>query len=625
LDQFFTSLNKRQSMLLLTAITFGGQEGVAALDFLASEEGELLQHRAQEIMQIPREKRIPLLVSEIKKLVKDRRGQLWSAEPEKLAELLRKERGALVEVVLRALPAVLAEAVRTHVSQKPVKLTREVRPQVLDIVRWKLEQRLSRSAGGGLVSFKFSDVLMLQTRELFTVCDRLGARVLGPALAGLPEAQINALVAPLPPDQKQLAVKAIAANAPRKLPEEEAKAQLEVHDGFKNLSGAIRSAGVQRLARACLSQSAEFAARMLEKHRGDFGTMLARWIRDERSRPISRTTDGGRADIVADLERLAVRGLIARPVRLTPQRPALNPPPARSSQAAPAPAPAQASSPQPGREREREREPAPASGRAPARSGVMPAPAPRRDPMAEREARRAGVAGSSNQGESAVRRDPMAERAARRAGALSSIEASRTNRKPLEEDAPEASRRPRPPPEAPASSARDATSSRRGAGSAGAPDPAGARIGPPPSREGSRVGGRQPPPEVREGSRVGARQPPPDAGEGSRTRRPPPPEVGAAEPRREPPKSVAKPRVPPRPAQEPESARVISSPGVRSLATGVRSSLTAEESERPPRVLSGRSGSFEALPKHGEGTSVQRPRKDGPPGNSGRGPRGGSR
>ncbi|HEX8704844.1 MAG TPA: hypothetical protein VF815_38785 [Myxococcaceae bacterium] len=626
MDQFFTSLNKRQSMLLLTAITFGGQEGVASLDLLASEEGELLQHRAQEIMQIPREKRIPLLVGEIKRLVKDRRGQLWSAEPEKLAAILQKERGALVEVVLRALPAVLAEAVRGHVPQKPVKLTREVRPQVLDIVRWKLEQRLTRSGSGGLVSFKFTDVLMLQTRELLTVCDRLGARVLGPALAGLPEAQINGMVAPLPPDQKQLAVKAIAANAPRKLPEEEAKAQLEVHDGLKNLSGAIRGAGIQRLARACLSQSAEFAARMVEKHRGEFGTQLAKWVRDERSKPISRTTDGGRADIVADLERLAVRGLIERPVRLTPQRPALNPPPIVRGGAAAAP-PSQPA----GREREREREPAPASGRAPAREGrpgaaPPPAAAPRRDIMAEREARRAGVAGSSQQGEGGMRRDPMAERAARRAGALSSIEPSRTNRRSLEDEAPDASRKTRPPPEAPATSSRDATSSRRGAGAV-APDPAGARIGPPPVRENSRVNSRPPPPEVGEGSRTGSRQPPPDVSEGSRTRRPPP-EVGAAEPRRE--REGTRPtgasaRVPPRPVEEPERARVISSPGIRSRASGVRPALTNEEPERPPRVLSGRTGATEALPRKGEGAGGQRPPREAPPGNSGRGPRGGTR
>jgi hypothetical protein len=172
-----------------------------------------------------------------------------------------------------------------------------------------------------------------------------------------------------------------------------------------------------------------------------------------------------------------------------------------------------------------------------------------------------------------------------------------------------------------------------------APDPSGARIGPPPVRDNSRVSPRQPPPEV-EGSRAGTRQPPPEMGDISRagTRRPPP-EVGAPPaPRREREgdgRSAAPARVPPpapRPAErpkaaEPENARVISSPGVRSRGTGVRSALT-EEPERPPRVLSGKaatSSSSGALPSRGEGTSVQRRPRTEPPDNSGRGPRGGSR
>lgn len=587
MDQFFTSLNKRQTMLLLTAITFGGQEGVASLEHLAPEDGDLLRHRAHEIMQIPREKRIPLLVQEIKKLVKDRRGQLWSAEPEKLAALIQKERGALAEVVLRALPSVLAEAVRTHLPQRPVKLTREVRPQVLDIIRWKLEERLKRSAGAQ-GAFKFTDVLMLQPRELLTVCDRLGARVLGPALAGLAEAQREGLIAALPPDIKSLATKAVQANAPRKLPEEESKEQLAVHDGLKNLAGAIRSAGTQRLARACVSQSAEFAARMLERHRGDFGSLLAKWVRDERSKPPSRVTDGGRADIVADLERLAARGLIERPVRLTPQRPALNPPPMRGAPPSREPPPA--------------RQPA-----GPERSNVASPPAPRRDAMAEREARRAGVAGAAsaaagpNHGDN-VRRDPMAERAARRAGALSSREPSRIG-PPIDDDPPELSRKQRVGPR------RDSPGV--------APDPGGARIGPPPAREGSRVGSRQPPPEV-ENSRASPRRPPP--------------EVGAApsRPREGDRRGVPPARLPPRPADrapapmDPDGSRVISSPGIRSRVPGVRGGPT-EEPERPPRVLSGKTSARPALSSRSEGAGDQRTSRPPSGGNSGRGPRGGSR
>ncbi|RKG74295.1 hypothetical protein D7W82_38120, partial [Corallococcus sp. CA049B] len=338
MDSFFTSLSKRQTMMLLTAVTFGGQESMAALEHLPDEEGALLRHRAQEILQIPREKRLPAVVQELKRLMKDRRGQLWTADPERLAALLQRERGALVEVTLRALPGNMAEAVRGHLPASRVKLTREVRPQVLDIIRWKLEEALAREVAGQSAGFKFADVLNLQTRELLTVSDRLGARVLGPALAGLPEEELNGLLESLPPDLLQLASKSVAANAPRKLPEEDARAQITLHDGFTRLAGAIRSAGVQRLARACVAQSPEFAARMLEKHRGEFGHLVAKWVREERSRPTARG-DGGRTDIVMDLERLAVRGLIERPVRLTapPPRPsAVLPPPPGARKPAPA-------------------------------------------------------------------------------------------------------------------------------------------------------------------------------------------------------------------------------------------------------------------------------------------------
>ncbi len=442
-------------MMLLTAITFGGQEGVAALEHLPEDEAELLRHRAQEILQIPRDKRIPLLVQEIKRLVKDRRGQLWSAEPERLAGLLKKERAALVEVVMRALPAPLADAVRSHLpSTGRVKLTREVRPQVLDIVRWKLEEQLSREASPH-VPFKFTDVLLLQARELLTVCDRLGARVLGPALAGMPDAERDSAFAVLPPHLRQLATRAVTANAPRKLSVEDARAQLEQYGGMENLAAAIRGAGVHRLARASVVQSTEFAARLVEKHRGEFGQILAKWVREERARPTSRG-DGGRTDIVTDLERLAVRGLIDRPVRLTPPRPpALGPPPS-------------------------------------SRGKVAPPPSDSRTPVMSREIRTGASPEGSvrrsvpSQTTTGTRRDPIAEREARRAGASP----SHVGR---QQDAP--------PESSPSRVGRVASRSVR-EGAPVAPDPTGARIGPMPSRAGTRSRVNEPPVSESEGSRI---------------------------------------------------------------------------------------------------------------------------
>src|SRR5581483_10904896 len=105
-------------MLLLTAVTFGGNECADAFAHLPDEEGEILKHRVAKLMEIPRDKRIPLVVQEIKKLVTLRRKSLASADPKRLAEALSNERASLIEVVLKALPSTLADAVRAELPPR---------------------------------------------------------------------------------------------------------------------------------------------------------------------------------------------------------------------------------------------------------------------------------------------------------------------------------------------------------------------------------------------------------------------------------------------------------------------------------------------------------------------------
>jgi hypothetical protein len=318
LEQFFTSLSRRQTMLLLTSLAFGGTSSLAAYAHLSPEEGELLRHRAEALLQIPKEKRIPLLIREIKRLAMMRRRALASAEPARLAELLQKERPALVEVMLRALPVEVAESVRAKLGKRPpVTLRREVRPRVLALLRWKLEQRLSRNAPR-IGVFRFSDVMLLQERDLLAVCDRMGARVLATALAGLPDEARHGFLGRLPPDQRSLASRAAEAGASRKLAESDAKMVVDLHGALENPSLGMRSAGAQRLARAAIAQSPEFAQKLADKLRGDLGTLMKRWVKDELRRPLR---SDGRKDIVEQLERLSHKGIIDRPVRILPPMP----------------------------------------------------------------------------------------------------------------------------------------------------------------------------------------------------------------------------------------------------------------------------------------------------------------
>jgi hypothetical protein len=311
-------------MLLLTSLAFGSSGAVEAYAHLPADEEELLKHRAQALLQIPREKRIPLLVQEIKRLVTQRRRHLATVDPKRLASVLKGERGAMVEVVLSALPVEVADAARAEMGNpRPIKLARDVKPEILSIIRWKLEDAM-RQGAPQVGSFRFTDLLTLQQRDILAVADRMGARVLATAIAGLNDADRAEFLGKLPPDQKALALRASEAGAGRRLTEKDARLVLEMHAALENPSQGMRSAGVQRIARACVAQSPDFAQRISERFQGqsELGKLLVRWVKEERGRPVK--ADGGRLDIVEQLERLAQKNIIDRPMRLPP--PVMRPP-----------------------------------------------------------------------------------------------------------------------------------------------------------------------------------------------------------------------------------------------------------------------------------------------------------
>lgn len=426
MEQFFASLSKRQTMLLLTSLAFGGSE--ASFEHLAPEDEELLKHRAQHLLQIPRDKRIPLVIQEMKRIYNARRRQLANADPKRLATLLSKERGGLIEVVLRALPSDLADACRAEMGPRPTtKLQREVRPDILSIIRWKLEEGLKQGAPQ-VGTFRFSDVLMMPQREVLSICDRMGARVLATAVAGLDDAEREAFLAKLAPDQRTLASRAAEAGKVRKLSDADARTVLEMHGALEDPSMGMRSAGAQRVIRAALAQAPEFAQRLSERHQGhDLGKLLARWLKEEKGKPMKG--DGGRLDIVEQMERLAQKGVIDRPLRL--------PPPMRAPQlAAAAMLPVPVSAPrrtasQVMSRRDLALEPLPPEGSKviakPEGSRVLAAPVRRTEREGERPERpderpdrdRHDRDRSADRMNQPSRRDPIAERNARRAGVTS--------------------------------------------------------------------------------------------------------------------------------------------------------------------------------------------------------------
>jgi len=306
-------------MLLLTSVFFGRAQADEAFGFLPEEEAELLKHRFEAFQSIPKEQRILFSRYEMRRMLSARRRRLATAEPKQLAGLLAKEKPVVAEVVLRVLPSLLAHAVQAALPgfRKP-PVHKEPRAEVFSVVRWKLEEKLQNVAVHA--RFQFGDLLSLQVRELITLADRMGARVFATALAGLPGAERQHFLEALPPDQRMLAQKACEAAKERPLQAKDARRLLELHHAAQSPSVALRSAGIQRIVRACLAQSAEFASKMARRYEeGELGKLFARWIEEEKRKQMRAKAppgDGGRADILEQLEFLAKRNFLERPLVL---------------------------------------------------------------------------------------------------------------------------------------------------------------------------------------------------------------------------------------------------------------------------------------------------------------------
>lgn len=324
MEQYFASLSKQQTMLLLAGVTFGGNDCIEAFTYLEGVDAELLRHRAEVLLKIPKERRIPLLVQEIKKLVTARKRQLGSVEPTSLAAVLEGERGAVVEVMLRALPSALASAVRKTLGAKSVALKREVSAEVLSVIGWKLEEALEAGAVAGL-PFAFKDLPLLKVRELVTLIDRMGARALGTALSGAPEDLRKKILDALPPDQRAMSERAAEAGAARALSAEQAQGVFDMYALVAQPSAGVRSAGVHRLAKAAWAEGEGFVEQLGALLPPDLKKVFRHWVELEAGKKAKG--DGGRADIVDQLERLARRGLVDRPARPRPPTSSVRLPP----------------------------------------------------------------------------------------------------------------------------------------------------------------------------------------------------------------------------------------------------------------------------------------------------------
>src|SRR6516164_6415883 len=105
LGRLLHPLDRRQQTLLLTMLSFGGSQSKELLSLLPDDDAQALAAKAAKLEEIPKEKRVPLMVRELKQTMTFRAVKgLEGVEPSWLSAGFKGESPRIVAIVLMHMP-----------------------------------------------------------------------------------------------------------------------------------------------------------------------------------------------------------------------------------------------------------------------------------------------------------------------------------------------------------------------------------------------------------------------------------------------------------------------------------------------------------------------------------------
>lgn len=252
--QKLQSLSPRQSILLLTLITFGGEQDLALLSHLSAEEQKAISPVGKELCKTPRKQMLPQLLTEIKHLITEsQRSPLEQIDPEWLAEFLLGESPRLISAMLQQFSRSVAERM---ISALPVHLQRHIPPTV-DSIHPDIVKRMRHLLAAKLPSYTplhahtltMETLSTLSAGETMLLLRELGIRELAIAFRGVGRGPLTELCRRLGPEEAERLLTVIR-NLPPSTPAETKAAQRTIRAislEHSSKSEIIEEAGLSKL------------------------------------------------------------------------------------------------------------------------------------------------------------------------------------------------------------------------------------------------------------------------------------------------------------------------------------------------------------------------------------------
>lgn len=289
LGRLLYPLDKRQQTLLLTALSFGGSQATELFSFLPDDVAQRMLEKAQTLEEIPKEKRIPLMVRELRQLLTFRSTKgLEGVEPSWLIAGFKGESPRTVAIVLMHMPSSIARQIQARLPE-PVRNAmpsraefKEVPLEVIKLVRARFVAKFAAmpTERRELERLVFRDIVLLTARELVTLVRQLGADELAVAFVAVGKRALAELLGRLPPENAEeliAAVKRVAAEDSMEI--KAAQAFLgRVLGNFHNTDELFQKAGLYRLARAVQGEDIIFVRQLQQRFPRAHGRLLSEYL-----------------------------------------------------------------------------------------------------------------------------------------------------------------------------------------------------------------------------------------------------------------------------------------------------------------------------------------------------------
>ena len=264
---FFEPLDDRETVLLLTTLTVGGSDELSIFAHLPAARQARLEEKARALAQIPKEKRVALIVHEMKQAFATRgwRG-IERADPSWLLQGLKGESPRVVAAVLVSLPAptmraVLARLPRGIRQRLPSKEEMQcVSAELIRAVRQMFELRFAPMPPPPARCFSFQDIFHLERSEIYRLMRDLGLIELGQAFVSVGKMALAELCRRLPREKAEELVRAVGSAPHVDLPDLKSAQRFlsRVAVSFTDTEEFFQKAGLWRLAKASIFEPAAF-------------------------------------------------------------------------------------------------------------------------------------------------------------------------------------------------------------------------------------------------------------------------------------------------------------------------------------------------------------------------------